>query len=191
MKTKEELLVEENIKLVHFVINKRYKTIIQKINYLGLYEDFYQEGCIGLFKAVKAFDESKGFKFSTFGFRWIDLQLRSFVGKYMPKHYNDNLVSMDKKINKGDKREITLKDAIYSYDEYNGLYSDLKKFAKTTKIKDIDTIIDLSLEGLSQREISTVIGISQPEVSRRVKRFKTEFEIYSSLGELVRINKVS
>lgn len=191
MKTKEELLVEENMKLVHFVINKRYKTIIQKINYLGLYEDFYQEGCIGLFKAVKAFDETKGFKFSTYGFKWIDLQLRGFVTRYIPKHYNDNLVSMDKKINKGDKREITLKDAIYSYDEYNGLYSDLKKFAKTTKVKDIDTIIDLSLEGLSQREISIVIGISQPEVSRRVKRFKSEFEIYSSLGELIRINKVS
>lgn len=191
MKTKEELLVEENIKLVHFAINKKYKRINEKIKYLGLYEDFYQEGCIGLFKAAKAFDESKGFKFTTFAFYWIDFQLRHFVTRYIPKHYNDNLVSIDRKINKDDKREITLKDTIYSYDEYNGLYNDLKNFAKTTKVKDIDTIIDLSLEGLSQREISIVIGISQPEVSRRVKRFKSEFEIYSSLGELVRINKVS
>ena len=49
----------ENKKLVYFIINKYYP---ERRND----EDIIQVGMIGLWKAIELFDESKGYKFSTF-----------------------------------------------------------------------------------------------------------------------------
>ncbi len=52
-------VIEENIGLVHSIA-KRFKG-------RGVdYEDLFQSGCVGLIKAVDNFDESKGFRFSTY-----------------------------------------------------------------------------------------------------------------------------
>ena len=58
MDTKEKL-VSENLGLVH-ACAKRFKG-------RGIeYDDLYQSGCLALIKAIDGFDESKGFKFSTY-----------------------------------------------------------------------------------------------------------------------------
>lgn len=52
-------MIEDNIGLVH--------SIAKRFTGRGVdYEDLFQSGCIGLIKAVDNFDESKGFKFSTY-----------------------------------------------------------------------------------------------------------------------------
>lgn len=52
-------MIEENIGLVH--------SIAKRFTGMGVdYEDLFQTGCIGLIKAVDNFDESKGFRFSTY-----------------------------------------------------------------------------------------------------------------------------
>lgn len=54
-----EELVNQNLKLVH--------ACAHKMQYKGIeYDELYSAGCIGLVKAAKKFDESKGFKFSTY-----------------------------------------------------------------------------------------------------------------------------
>lgn len=50
---------EDNLGLVHLCANKFRGRGIE-------YEDLYSAGCIGLLKAVKAFDSSRGVKFSTY-----------------------------------------------------------------------------------------------------------------------------
>lgn len=193
MNTKEEIdiLVEENIKLVNYMIKKRYSLVLKKIQYLGLYEDFYQEGCVGLLKAAKAFDKDKGIKFSTFACYWINFHLMHFASKYLSRHYKDNLISANISINKDGEDGILLIDTIATYDKYSTDIEELKIFAKTSKIKNISKIIDMSLRGFTQRQIGNVLGISQVEVSRKIKCLKEEYEIYESLGSLIRINKVS
>jgi RNA polymerase sigma factor (sigma-70 family) len=48
--------------------------------------DYLQQGMLGLIKAAEKFDPSKGYKFSTYAYRWI----RSYLGRY---HYaNHSLV---------------------------------------------------------------------------------------------------
>lgn len=54
-----EDLVKENLRLVHACCHKMSDKGIE-------YDDLYSAGCIGLVKAAKRFDESKGFKFSTY-----------------------------------------------------------------------------------------------------------------------------
>lgn len=60
----KEYLVLENLNLVHYVLNKRFN--IKPYN--QDYDDYYQEGCIGLIISAIRYDENKGFKFSTFAY---------------------------------------------------------------------------------------------------------------------------
>ena len=63
-------LAEDNIALVHSIINKRFgnKSITKedRENYIG-------EGIVGLVKAINKFDASKGFAFSTFAYKCINI----------------------------------------------------------------------------------------------------------------------
>lgn len=60
MKTESaQPLAEENLGLVHLCANKFRSRGIE-------YEDLYSAGCIGLLKAVRAFDPERGVKFSTY-----------------------------------------------------------------------------------------------------------------------------
>lgn len=57
--TKREEFIEQNLPLVH--------SICKRFTGRGIeYDDLYQAGCIGLIKAVDAFDKEKGFAFSTY-----------------------------------------------------------------------------------------------------------------------------
>ena len=62
-------MVENNIKLVHFVINKYWHTQSQDMK-----DELFQEGCVALINAVKRYDESVG-KFSTFAVKSIYLYI--------------------------------------------------------------------------------------------------------------------
>lgn len=193
MKTKEEidLLVEENLQLVKFVINRKHQDIVRRVKYLNLYEDFYQEGCIGLYQAAKKFDESKGFKFSTYAVQQIDFSLRKFEQRYMAKHYHDEDLYLDKQLAKCIDDGITGKDSIYMYDEYNTDFKELKRFIKTSSVKDIEKIIDLLLQEKSKTYIGKLIGVSRISIQNRVEELKREYHIYLSLSQLVRINHIS
>ncbi len=58
-KINREEFIKQNLLLVH--------SLCKRFSSRGIeYEDLYQAGCIGLIKAVDAFDETKGFAFSTY-----------------------------------------------------------------------------------------------------------------------------
>ncbi len=58
-KVKREEFIQNNLGLVH--------SICKRFSGRGIeYDDLYQAGCIGLIKATDAFDETKGFSFSTY-----------------------------------------------------------------------------------------------------------------------------
>lgn len=59
VKENRDKMIEDNIGIVH--------SIAKRFTGRGVdYEDLFQTGCVGLIKAVDNFDESKGFKFSTY-----------------------------------------------------------------------------------------------------------------------------
>ncbi|MFC1732435.1 RNA polymerase sigma factor RpoD/SigA [candidate division KSB1 bacterium] len=62
--SKEQKMVADNMGLVGYIA-KRY------LNFGLDYEDLIQEGAIGLSRAVQKFDESRGFKLSTYAHWWI------------------------------------------------------------------------------------------------------------------------
>ncbi|MCM1114606.1 MAG: sigma-70 family RNA polymerase sigma factor [Clostridium sp.] len=57
--TERDKKIESNIGLVHSIANRFRGRGVE-------YDDLFQNGCVGLIKAVDNFDESKGFAFSTY-----------------------------------------------------------------------------------------------------------------------------
>lgn len=68
-------LVLENIRLVTTVVRKMY--LNPHVYYSK--EDMWQEGVIGLMKAVERFDPDKGFAFSTYAVPMIEGEIRRFI----------------------------------------------------------------------------------------------------------------
>lgn len=64
----KQLLVSANIGLVHAVVKSQYSSLKKA----GLtYEEFIQEGSLGLLRAAELFDPSRGLRFSTYATIWI------------------------------------------------------------------------------------------------------------------------
>ena len=59
MDTRDAAFIEQNLGLVRLCANRFRGKGIE-------YEDMYSAGCIGLLKAAKAFDDSRGVRFSTY-----------------------------------------------------------------------------------------------------------------------------
>lgn len=76
-----EHLVLDNINLVHHVLHKKLKVLKTHPSY----EDYFQEGCMGLILAAVRFDESKGCTFATFA-------IPNIVGYIL--HYRRNCESV-------------------------------------------------------------------------------------------------
>lgn len=68
----ENRLVEDNLRLVHFVVRK-FVDLPKET-----YEDYFQEGCVYLTLAAERFDASKGFAFSTFAANYIYNGIRRY-----------------------------------------------------------------------------------------------------------------
>lgn len=67
-------LVVDNLNLVHYILQK-YEHV-----HMGNpeYDDYFQEGCIGLILAATRFDESRGFQFSTYASSMIRGQIQRY-----------------------------------------------------------------------------------------------------------------
>ena len=181
MRTKEEIdkLVEENIKLVGYVINKKFSIFI-KI-YPSIEDDMFQEGSIALFKAAKEYDESKGVKFSTFACKCIFFHLMRFKERNLKDYYSDD-ISLNVEVKEDDK-PIMLQDVIYTeeigYKDVESEYKDRFRRAvdiTRNKVKRLDRVLGLRFKGKSQREIAKVMNTTQPTISRVLKELKNSYE---------------
>ncbi len=73
-------LVEKNQALVSYMINKYYnKTEHKKIK-----DDLLQEGIIGLMSAIDGYDQSLGFRFSTYSTWWIRQAINTYLADTEP-----------------------------------------------------------------------------------------------------------
>lgn len=158
---------QEHLNLVHSIANKRYKQFKHKYSY----EDLFQEGCLGLMKAVNRFDTSRGIKFSTYAYPYVDGQILRMIesDKWYGKNRKERLdgiapYSLDAAID-GLDNEIAYIDSIGNYDlnfekiEIKTLIDQLPN-----DLKDIVNMI--YIEDFSQTKIAEIIGCSQVSISR-------------------------
>lgn len=162
-KLKSDKLILDNMAFVTYIVNKYFR------NTKSEFEDLVQIGNIGLIKAARSFDESKGFTFATYAFKSIYNTILIQVTRKDIKIIEG--VSFDAEIVDGEN--IYLKDAIE--DESIGEYDFINKdiiYQSLSKLPDkYRQVIKMRyFQGYSQREMSEILGTKQPNISRRLTK---------------------
>jgi len=170
---KKNQLAEENIALVHWIVKERFKyqaiTREDRINYIG-------EGMCGLVRAINTFDESKGYKFSTYAYKLINGEIRMYIDKQnrlKRKVDKECKASIDNDVPRCE--ELKYNDWLYDVrDDYKSVegIDYILYILEKTKIKDIKTIIIKKAEGYTNREIAKMININENTIKTRLRRLK-------------------
>lgn len=152
-------LIEDNMNLVYFVINKEYPTYKHD-------EDVIQSGMLGLCKAAEKWDEKKS-KFSTYAIKWIRGEIiKEFVSR---KPYSE-MLSLDYEV--GDDcvfadLVVGEEDVDYVDDSFYDILS-----------QDEKQIVQLENEGYSTAEIAEVMGLTVQKVQQTIRRIRRILESY-------------
>ncbi len=170
-----EEIISNNIRLVHFIMNKRYPNMNQLCQRIRVTPDeFFSTGMFALMKAVHTFDISKGFKFATYASMVIHNEYGMFIRSHRRYFNEDNLDGV--KAEDGEGKQLTLLDLLVDDNEdleeiemkEIGLQL-LLEMEKKIKPKDL-AILRMYMVGGNQRAIAEELGLSQSYVSRIVKR---------------------
>jgi len=154
-------------------------------------EDIIGSGSVGLVKAIKTFDVSKGYKFSSYAGRCIENEILMSFRSYKKSANMD--VSLDEDILKtSEGGTVKLFDVIPD----NGPLADYANEYEETcneleeAIEQLDEIEKEVINGtyglngstlLMQKELAVKLGITQPTVSRILRRVCLKTKKYISL----------
>lgn len=134
----KEHLVLDNLNMVHWVLHKKMGLSVGHPNY----EDYFQEGCIGLILSAIRFDESRGFKFSTFAFPNIMGSIQRYKRDCEPA------ISISR----------NLKDVLFKVIRYSNQGYTLSEIEQVTGIKSSDISDALNASCIQSIHQPVVIG---------------------------------
>ena len=166
-------LVEDNLKLVYYVIEEFTNKQYTKDNIFLDEDDLYQIGCLGLTKAAKAFDLNKGASFSSFAVTCIRNEI--YLALKTQTHHED---TSDFQFDKGKALEdcIDLEDQDQSA-EYNflleSLIDDLSNCVSSKARSDAKNILGLLSMGYKESETAKLLGITPGRVYRILNKIRS------------------
>ena len=154
----KQQLIEENMNLVYFLINKYYPTFIKD-------EDLIQTGMIGLCRAAETWDESKS-EFSTFASKCV---LNEICNEFGRRCRHKETLSLDYKVkldngDEADFGEIIAGSEDVDFVDYERFYRELKPWEKQ--------IVEYKQLGLTNKEIGKKVGCSANNVSRKIRELR-------------------
>lgn len=179
----QEELFNRNMKLVHYVAQKRFGFVDSDPSY----DDYAQEGFIGLMRACETFDESKGYQFATYAIICIRNQIAMYLRKtcratsYYRKIYNKWCEARD--------RGMTIEQFCkstripqYTIAQAKALMSPVELDMQISSISDsdgADTFSDIiadpsTIDGLHISEEE--LGISMPEIKSYIMKVADMYE---------------
>lgn len=176
---------------------QRYRTVVRSRTsayYLegGDPEDLMQEGMIGLFQAIRDFNESRGASFRTFAELCIGRQIVSAVRgaarmKHQPLNESVSLNNPAADIEEGGTLEEILTDGKESDPEKLILIREAVDFIMDNT-EDVLTVLELNawkmhLQGCSYREIAEELDHTSKSIDNAIQRAKKK------LAEMISENK--
>lgn len=179
-KKARELLIVHNLRLVVYIAKKFESTGV------GI-EDLISIGSIGLIKAVKTFCPDKNIKLATYASRCIENEILMYLRRNNKTRME---VSIDEPLNVDwDGNELLLSDILGTDEDviYRDLESEVEKkllLKAISKLSDREkTIINLrfgleSRDGqeMTQKEVASLLGISQSYISRLEKKIMKQLK---------------
>ena len=182
LKAKDKL-IEHNLRLVVFLSKKYENTKIDL-------EDLVSIGTIGLIKGINTYKGDKNIKLATYASRCIDNEILMYLRKNKKRRADvslDESLSYDKEGN-----ELTLEDVLGTESDIVTRpleENNMKKIMleEINKLKDRDKEIMIRRYGLdgkeelTQKEVASVLGISQSYISRIEKK------VIKEISEIIKI----
>ena len=177
---------EDHIELVHHIAKKF------RDNDIFDYDDLVGYGMIGLVKAAKDFDETKGFKFSTYAVPKIYFSIKQAF-----RDYSGRICNREARLKIYGSDNLPLVFSHFIVENTNGDCINVEFTSGDTTDEIIDKVnLDIALskldkrmqdifylyyvKGLNQTEVGIKVGLSQISVSRKLAKIKKHLK-----GELL------
>lgn len=178
-------LIEHNLRLVVYIAKKFDNTGV------GV-EDLISIGTIGLIKSINTFNPKKNIKLATYASRCIENEILMYLRK---NHKTRLEVSIDEPLNVDwDGNELLLSDILGTDEDviYRDIENEVEKKLLVNALKKLtkreQTIISLRFglgtrdgQELTQKEVASLLGISQSYISRLEKKIMRQLKREMSL----------
>ncbi len=173
-------LIEDNIGLVNYVIQKKFRKVLGTPEY----DDFFQQGCIGLMKALTRFNKSYNTKFSTYAVPliWGEIQKYERDGSKLI-HVSRSAVELYSKYCKLDEQGYTFQEICELLNvapfELNEVVCGMCGYVTfETKINDTDNLIledilsdgDIETEFIQDYEVKEKLELTKTLLNDKQKR---------------------
>jgi len=193
----DELLVREaqkgNADAEEYLIRK-YKDVVRGKAHIYFIigadnEDTVQEGMIGVFKAIKSYDESKHASFQTFAEICINRQILTAIkaaGRQKHAPLNNSLSFSDTFPDEEDK---TIEDTLPSDNSADpeALYifkEDMNSLEDSSVFSDMELRVwNEYLKGRTYHEIARIMGKTPKAIDNAIQRSKRKLEEYLGIGK--------
>lgn len=154
---KNSTLVEDNLNLVYFLINKHYPTFIKD-------EDIVQVGMLALCTAANNWDETKS-KFSTYASKCI---LNAIANEFRERSKHKHTLSLDYSFTNDEGESVTFGECCVG--EEDVCYIDIDPVYERLTAKERE-VIRLYRQGLSVNEIANKVDYGTQTVYRIIRKF--------------------
>ena len=167
-----EKLILDNQKLVYFIYGKLEECDVTRLNK----DDIISEGMIGLLKAAKTFNPSRGVRFSTYAYFCILNEMKMYLRKlnYIFKHE----MSIWTPIGRDDNgNELFIADVVTDTKPTSEqLYAKIQLEEIMARQQPIDQkILNAVMQGYTQNEIAGMCNMQQASVSRRIRKLGNRY----------------
>ena len=145
-------------------------------------EDLAGIARIGMIKAIKSFDPSKGVKFSTYATRCMTNEILMYFRK--EKKHKSNISIEQPLYYDGEGNEMKLEDLVDSGDDILGEIVEreeiirLRQAVEQLSGRDRVIIEEMYFKGKTQKQVSELLGLSQPHISRIEKKIIEKIKGY-------------
>ena len=177
--------VKENDEIAYGVLLKKYSNLVSRVakdyykrnKNIGLeYDDFYQEGMIGLLRSLDSYDSSNTL-FYTYALLCIKRQMETCIRtSQRVKHCSlNNAISINETVKEGS--DLYLEDVIASsFDieedyQYKDLYNRILSFKYDLPYED-SMILELRLNSFTIAEIAILLDLTRKNVDYRLQRIR-------------------
>lgn len=169
----KEHLVLDNLNMVHYVLHRQLHVPVGHPDY----EDYYQEGVVGLILSAIRFDESYGYQFSTFAFPNICGCIQRYRrDNGCPVHCSRSLKDVLFKIIRYSNQGYTLAEI----EELTGISSrDIKDALSISSVQSIDQKVNLKDDGSS-----VTVGDMIASCGNEYEDLLSEENIFSTIQEV-------
>ena len=175
--------LEELIERYKVTINGVLSKYKSEANSLGLdIKDLYQEGLIGLFKAIKNYDLYKEANFKTYANLLINREMLDLIkSSKRYKHYTLNsAISLDSLLDEADNRSLYDKIESDELTPITKLINEEDDVTLKNLLTDFELkVYELKLEGKSNKEIALILDKNTRSIENTLQRIKVKFKSIS------------